>query len=35
MPTIVAPIDLSMDTANAVEEFTVTWRYHAFQSSLA
>ena len=33
MPTVVAPIDLSMDTANAIEEFTVTWRYTHFTTS--
>ena len=30
MPTVVAPIELSMDTANAIEEFAVTWRYTHF-----
>ena len=30
MPTVVAPIDLSMDTASAIEEFAVTWRYTHF-----
>ena len=35
MPTIVSPIDLSMETANAVEEFTVTWRYTHFTTSFA
>ena len=33
MPTIVSPIDLSMETANAVEEFSVTWRYTHFTTS--
>ena len=33
MPTAVSAIDLSMDTANAVEEFTVTWRYSHFEAS--
>ena len=33
MPTVVSPIDLSMETANAVEEFTVTWRYTHFTTS--
>ena len=30
MPTVVAPIDLSMETASAIEEFAVTWRYTHF-----
>jgi len=33
MPTVVAPIDLSMETVNAVEEFAVTWRYTHFTTS--
>ena len=33
MPTVVSPIDLSMDTASAIEEFTVTWRYTHFRTS--
>ena len=33
MPTVVAPIDLSMETANAVEEFSVTWRYTHFTTT--
>jgi hypothetical protein len=33
MPTVVAPIDLSMDTASAIEEFSVTWRYTHFRTS--
>ena len=32
MPTVMSPIDLSMETASAIEEFTVTWRYTHFQS---
>ena len=32
MPTVVAPIDLSMDTASAIEEFAVTWRYTHFRT---
>ena len=32
MPTIVAPIDLSMETTNAIEEFAVTWRYTHFRT---
>ena len=31
-PTIMSPIDLSMDTASAIEEFTVTWRYTHFST---
>jgi len=30
MPTVIAPIDLSMETASAIEEFAVTWRYTHF-----
>ena len=33
MPTVVAPIELSMDTASAIEEFAVTWRYTHFVTS--
>jgi len=33
MPTVVAPIDLSMETASAIEEFAVTWRYTHFTTS--
>ena len=33
MPTVVSPIELSMDTASAIEEFTVTWRYTHFITS--
>ena len=33
MPTVVAPIELSMDTASAIEEFAVTWRYTHFRTS--
>jgi hypothetical protein len=33
MPTVVAPIDLSMETANAIEEFAVTWRYTHFTTT--
>ena len=32
MPTVVSPVELSMDTASAIEEFSVTWRYTHFQS---
>ena len=32
MPTVVAPIDLSMETTNAIEEFAVTWRYTHFRT---
>ena len=32
MPTVMSPIELSMETASAIEEFTVTWRYTHFQS---
>jgi hypothetical protein len=32
MPTVVAPIELSYETASAIEEFAVTWRYTHFQS---
>ena len=31
-PTIMSPIDLSYDTVNAIEEFTVTWRYTHFST---
>ena len=30
-PTVMSPIDLSYDTTNAIEEFTVTWRYTHFR----
>tara|TARA_B100000073_G_scaffold40507_1_gene30335 strand:- start:54 stop:569 length:516 start_codon:yes stop_codon:yes gene_type:complete len=33
MPTVIAPIDLSMETANAIEEFSVTWRYTHFTTT--
>jgi len=33
MPTVIAPIDLSMETASAIEEFAVTWRYTHFTTS--
>ena len=33
MPTVIAPIDLSMETASAIEEFAVTWRYTHFITS--
>ena len=33
MPTVMAPIDLSMETASAIEEFAVTWRYTSFTAS--
>ena len=32
-PTVVSPIELSYDTTNAIEEFTVTWRYTHFSTS--
>ena len=32
-PQSTAAIDLSFDTANAIEEFTVTWRYTHFEAS--
>ena len=32
-PTGTAAIELSYDTTNAVEEFTVTWRYSHFEAS--
>ena len=32
-PQVVAPIELSYETANAIEEFGVTWRYHHFEAS--
>ena len=32
-PTSVAQIDLSSDTADAIEEFEVTWRYQHFEAS--
>ena len=32
MPTVVAPIELSMETASAIEEFAVTWRYTHFRT---
>ena len=35
MPTVVSPIELSMDTASAIEEFSVTWRYTHFTTSFA
>ena len=31
-PTVVSPIELSYDTTNAIEEFTVTWRYTHFST---
>ena len=31
-PTVMSPIDLSYDTVNAIEEFTVTWRYTHFST---
>tara|TARA_B100000035_G_C20717900_1_gene429946 strand:+ start:76 stop:591 length:516 start_codon:yes stop_codon:yes gene_type:complete len=33
MPTVVSPVELSMDTASAIEEFSVTWRYTHFRAS--
>ena len=32
-PTSVAQIDLSSDTADAIEDFEVTWRYQHFEAS--
>ena len=32
-PTSVAQIDLTSDTADAIEEFEVTWRYQHFEAS--
>ena len=32
-PTSVAQIDLSSDTADAIEEFEVTWRYQHFEAA--
>ena len=32
-PTTVAQIDLTSDTADAIEEFEVTWRYQHFEAS--
>ena len=32
-PTGTGAIELSYDTANAIEEFTVTWRYSHFEAS--
>ena len=32
-PQAIGAIELGFDTANAIEEFTVTWRYHHFESS--
>ena len=32
-PQAIGNIELSFDTANAIEEFTVTWRYHHFEAS--
>ena len=29
-PTVVAPIDLNMDTVSEIEQFDVTWRYTSF-----
>ena len=31
-PTVMSPIELSYDTTNAIEEFTVTWRYTHFST---
>ena len=31
-PTVVSPIELSYDTTNAIEEFSVTWRYTHFST---
>ena len=33
MPQGTSAIELSYDTANAIEEFTVTWRYSHFEAS--
>jgi len=33
MPTVIAPIELSYETASAIEEFSVTWRYTHFTTS--
>ena len=33
-PTTISSIDLTSDTADAIEEFEVTWRYQHFESSL-
>ena len=32
-PQAIGAIELGFDTTNAIEEFTVTWRYHHFESS--
>jgi hypothetical protein len=32
-PQTLAPIELSFESANAIEEFAVTWRYHHFEAS--
>ena len=32
-PTATAAIELSYETASAIEEFGVTWRYHHFEAS--
>ena len=32
-PTVLAPIELSYETENAVEEFEITWRYDTFRVS--
>ena len=31
-PTVMSPIELSYDTTNAIEEFSVTWRYTHFST---
>ena len=32
-PTVIAPIDLNMDTVSEIETFYVTWRYTSFSAS--
>jgi len=32
-PTVLAPIELSMDTVSEIEQFDVTWRYTSFSAS--
>ena len=32
-PTVIAPIDLNMDTVSEIETFDVTWRYTSFSAS--
>ena len=32
-PTVIAPIDLNMDTVSEIEQFDVTWRYTSFSAS--